>query len=134
MSFVLWNDDFSVGIDQVDTQHKRLIFLLNNMHDALTKGDTITIVQETLDSLVDYSINHFNDEEDIMVACNFPEYDAHKKIHNQLLENVILFQQKLNAGEEAISYELVDFLRDWLIDHIMREDKKYAKFIQLKNI
>ncbi|MCW8932625.1 MAG: bacteriohemerythrin [Gammaproteobacteria bacterium] len=126
--FIKWSDELSVGIEEIDEQHKVLVNLINKMHDAIDHHHGSDTVEEILVELADYTKIHFAVEESLMRILDFPGYDEHKEIHDELLEHVVQLHEKVASGKTAISFELMHFLKSWLSKHIMEEDTQYSAF------
>lgn len=130
MSIFDWSDRFSVYITKMDEQHKKLIGLLNEFHDAKLAGKDEEVMRKLLNDLLDYTKKHFKKEEELMSQYQYPQYDAHKSLHIVLAEKVETLQKKfLSGGKASIYGEMAILLNDWLTDHIIIEDKKYGIFI-----
>ena len=129
MALMTWTDDFSVELDSIDAQHHRLIDLINELHDAMLAGKAQEELKTILDGLLDYTKTHFGYEEKLMVENEYPEYEAHKAVHDALAAKVVELDEKLAAGEHMLSMEVMTFLKDWLTHHIMGMDKQYSPFM-----
>ncbi len=127
-TFITWSDELSVGIEEIDEQHKVLINLINKMHDAIDHHHGSDVVQEILAELADYTKIHFAVEESLMRILGYPGYEEHKEIHDELLTHVIELKDKVASGRTAISFELMHFLKSWLSKHIMDEDMQYSGY------
>ncbi|MEN8178531.1 MAG: bacteriohemerythrin [Pseudomonadota bacterium] len=127
-NFVEWSDALSVGIEEIDEQHKVLAGLVNRMHDAIHKRHGSDVVKDILTELAEYTRIHFAVEESLMRILGYPGYEEHKKIHEELLLHVIELKEKVDSGKTAIGFELMHFLKNWLIKHIMEEDMNYTSF------
>ncbi|MDR2015384.1 MAG: bacteriohemerythrin [Azoarcus sp.] len=123
-----WSEEFSVGIPEIDEQHKTLFNLVNMLHIAILDHKGTAACAEVLDELVDYTRVHFGLEQSLMHIGKYPEYEAHCALHHELVEEVVALQNKIHSGKAAISFELLHFLRTWLTKHILGEDKKYGVF------
>lgn len=127
MALFAWDDKFSVGVREIDEQHKRLIGMINELHDGMKSGGGKAVVAPILKRLVDYTLYHFSTEERYMSQHRYPGELAHKAEHKKFTDKVMDFHQKFDAGTAAVSLELMTFLKGWLTDHIMGTDKKYSK-------
>ncbi len=128
---ITWDDTLSVGIEEIDEQHKVLIGLLNELHAGVIAGNSATLCREVLDRLGEYTRIHFTTEESLLRILHYPQYERHKQEHERLLGELERLQGELDAGE-LISLELLDFLRGWLAGHIREVDSKYtAHFLSL---
>ena len=125
--FIEWSDELSVGIEEIDAQHKVLVGLINEMHDAIQNRHGAAVADDILRRLRDYTVIHFAVEESLMRIFDYPEYEDHKSSHEYLIEQVRSLQHKVESGSHSISFELMHFLRTWLTKHIMEEDKRYEQ-------
>jgi len=131
-SALVWDDSYSTGIPRYDEQHKVLIRMVNDLHDAMQQKRTKEAVGQILRSLADYTVTHFADEEKVFAQTGYPDEANHKVIHKKLVDQVVDFIGKFQSGEAVLSQDLLSFLQDWLINHIKGEDKKYGPHL-IKN-
>ena len=126
-----WSKDYELGNDLVDSQHKRLFELVSDIDKACNEGDDINSLSKTLDFLLQYTVLHFNDEEALQIKYNFPEYENHKKLHEEfeaiVSEKVAEFKE--NGGAKDLSDAVNDFVIKWLINHILKEDMKIKEYM-----
>jgi len=134
MPLINWDDSYSVHITKIDEQHKGLVKLVNELHDAMSQGAATSVLEKVLGSLVDYTIVHFNTEEELLRSYSYPDLDKHKVEHDKLTTQVKDFQSKFREGKSTITYELMDFLSDWLINHILDSDKKYSAYLNSRGV
>jgi hemerythrin len=127
MDILKWDDSLSVNIPEVDSEHKVLVKLINELHTATKEGKAQEATAKTLNELVQYTQTHFGHEEVFMTRNNYPAYAAHKVMHEAFVEKVAGFQKEFIAGKAALSLELFNFLRDWLVGHIKKADAEYGK-------
>jgi hemerythrin len=129
MSKIEWDDFYSVHIPKIDEQHKGLVGMISELQVAMSNGAAKDVLGKVLDNLIDYTIVHFNTEEELLRTNNYPEFDKHKLEHERLTGRVQEFKSKFSNGGIATTFELMEFLSDWLIQHIVESDKQYSKFI-----
>jgi len=134
MALIQWNDDYSVKVRQFDDQHKKLIGIVNQLHDAMKAGKGCQVVGDILTSLVAYTQAHFADEERLMQHHGYPGFVSHKKAHTQLVDQVRNFQRQAETDKNVITLGVMVFLKDWLVQHIQGEDVKYGPFMNAKGI
>ncbi len=134
MLYIEWNDDYSVKVKLLDEQHQYLIKILNKLHEAMKKGNSKTVLSNTLDQLIQYSVEHFNSEEQLLDQYNYPQANTHKDEHKKFVNEVQKFKQGFDSGKMFVSIELMDFLKNWLIKHIQGTDKQYSSFLNLKGV
>ncbi len=129
MALLDWQEIFETGIELVDTQHQRLIGIINDL-DALSNGDqaaTQEIVDKALTELLAYTIYHFSAEEAFMREIAYSELEEHIKLHEQLTSHIRSFMSRIGDGAEVGCGELLRFLSDWVVKHIMGEDTKISR-------
>lgn len=134
MPLLQWNDELSIGINSVDEQHKKLVNIINTLNDALADGKANDVLVNIFDELTEYTAKHFGYEEDMFAQHGYVEAAAHKKEHEALITQVKKLQDKMNAGDFMISLEVMVFLKEWLINHILKTDKAYAPFLIAKGV
>lgn len=134
MGLIDWKPDFSVGITEFDNQHKKLIELINKLHDAMRAGEGKKILSDILAELVNYTKVHFANEEKYFGQYSYPDINSHKLEHEKLTRQVIEFQRDYNDGKTSITIDVMNFLRTWLVEHIGGVDKKYTSFFNSKGI
>lgn len=129
MAIFAWTEDMSVGNLTIDMQHKELVKLVNRLADAMQTGTANAAMSGILNELVSYTVKHFRDEEKIFSATAYPGAAAHKEKHKYLVSKVQELQKGLQNGQVAISVVTLQFLRDWLVEHIMKTDKTYSSYL-----
>jgi len=130
MSIFQWKEEFSVDHAEIDTQHKRLFQLADELHRAMTEGKGGAAVGQTLTNLVEYTKHHFACEERLMQLHDYPEYAEHKAFHDDLTARVLEFQRGFQAGRSVVTIELFQFLKDWLSHHIGDTDRKVSVYLK----
>lgn len=134
MALFDWDNKYSVNIREIDEQHKKLIGIINELHDAMSKGKSNEILSRTLQELIDYTRTHFANEERLMSMHGYSEYSTHKAAHEDLLKQVMKFDREFREGALGLSIQMMNFLKDWLSKHILETDKKYSPFLNSKGI
>jgi len=133
MALMTWEDSYSVHVPMIDEQHKRLFALVNQLHEAMSKGKANDVMSRVLGELVSYTKTHFAAEEKLLQSKNYPDLKAHQAQHQKFVEKVELFQKEFAGGKITVSGEVMNFLRDWLSGHILKTDKRYSEFVAAKN-
>lgn len=126
-----WSDRFNTGITGVDAQHRTLVELLNRLHRAIQTRQSKEASRQILDELTEYTRTHFRLEEGLMQASRYADYDAHKKVHEDLIAQIVGLQAKLDSGQASIGFELLHFLKSWLVKHISETDKRFGAYYLL---
>lgn len=127
---VQWSDDLSYGVQGMDDDHKVMISLVNHMHSLATDEKDGFDARLLLAKLAEYAIQHFRREELVMETCKYPGMDEHVEHHHNLEMQVFELlknkDEKLNAQETE---ELLQFLSNWLYDHISTVDQTMTPFV-----
>lgn len=124
-ALVVWSDEFSLGMPEIDAQHRALIDLLNQVWAAAVKRVDHEVALPILDELEKYTITHFTAEEIFMHEMNYRDFRVHKEEHVQFVARIVAERARISAGA-AVTLDIVHFLKDWLLNHILVSDKKYA--------
>jgi hemerythrin-like metal-binding protein len=133
MKMIKWSKELETGIQRVDFQHQVLILAIQDLANATesSSADAKTILTTNLNSLKEYTITHFTDEEDIMNTHQYEFFPDHLKLHQHFKSRILSYIDRCNAGEVVLQ-ELVTFLSDWLVHHIEGDDMKMAKALGYK--
>lgn len=134
MALITWSDSYSVKVKKFDDQHKKLINMVNDLHDAMKVGKGKEALEKILAGLIQYTSSHFTDEENLMKQYNYPGYATQKKEHSLLVIQVLDLQKNYHEGKAVLSQAVMTFLKDWLQKHIQGEDKKYGPFLNSKGV
>lgn len=129
---VQWTDKLATGIAMIDDQHKSLCSLINGLHSAMVNRESDTVLQKLIRSLKEYTILHFNTEEQYFEHSPYPDVDKHKALHRKFEQKIQDFENDFNSGAATVSMDLLNFLKDWLIHHIEGTDHGYVKYVQGK--
>jgi hemerythrin len=129
MTLLAWNDRLSVNIREIDAQHKKLVDMVNRLHEAMKDGKAEMMLMRIVDEMKQYAANHFALEEQYMKKHAYPEYGAHKSEHDKFVAKVIQVEKDCKSGKCAMSMDILNFLSNWLVNHIKGVDKKYGPFL-----
>lgn len=122
-----WNDKYSVGVVGIDNQHKLLFRTINELIDVLGSNPTEEKMSGILNSIVEYKKIHFATEEGYFKEFDFEGTEEHIKEHRGFTDKVAEIQKKHEGDTLNFAFELVDYLEDWLISHLMNTDQKYVE-------
>lgn len=125
MNLAVWDETISVKIPHIDEQHKSLINWINSLNEALENDSGEKQVAFVLQKLIDYVSEHFTQEEQLMLACEFPGLKQHQVEHHYFSNRLFEIQKDFLSGED-IGKTTYNFLIDWLICHIKGTDQKYS--------
>ncbi|MDH3353760.1 MAG: hemerythrin family protein [Chromatiales bacterium] len=115
------------GVAEIDDDHRVLFELLNRCQRLSAREDLLAEMNLILGELQDYTVYHFRREELIMDACRYPHLKNHQLVHGMLIKRTEGLVAELNRGELKQG-KLIDFLRNWLLDHVMTMDKAIAPY------
>jgi len=130
MPRITWDDSYSVSNDEIDAQHQKWIGIINELHEALVGdvniGKDMTI--QSLKAMDDYTRFHFAHEEEFLRSVNYPDFDAHKQIHETFLKMVKKYMNDIEHDHVVLNTEIMKMLMNWLKLHILEEDMKYSSY------
>jgi len=131
MEFIEWSESMSVGVPLIDQDHKIIVKLINLFHQNISDEANPNLLGTVLKTLIEYTQYHFAREEKVMQACHYPVLAEHKQQHDRLTHKVItISRQFFEKKENIFEQDLLDFLRDWLIHHILKEDMGYRPYAE----
>ncbi|OKY75864.1 MAG: hypothetical protein BM485_05875 [Desulfobulbaceae bacterium DB1] len=128
---IFWKSDYSVNSQYIDHQHQKLLGIVNDFNEALAAGKGEKIAYSLLNRLVQYAEEHFRDEEKLMRMARYPtdELDRHIKEHEKLTEEIFQHTENWSSYRAESLPRIGEFLKKWLLDHILTSDKKYAQYV-----
>ncbi|MBU1002212.1 MAG: bacteriohemerythrin [Proteobacteria bacterium] len=133
MAFVQWNDRMSVGVETIDRQHEQLLELMNRLHEACSdEACNPATIQEAADLFSEYTRHHFATEEQFMDSTSYPEFEEHMEQHMECSMRALDFYGDYLAGGNEVGRDMLDFLKTWLVEHILGTDRKLG--LHLRNL
>jgi hemerythrin len=128
MAYMEWTRDLESGIPVIDTQHKRIIEFINELDDACQTGNTEE-TNHVMEGLLNYTVTHFEFEEDLQEKAGYPFLKAHQRIHEIFMKKVSDIRARAAKGED-VAPELLRLLKGWLASHIKGEDRDYVESVK----
>ena len=130
-TLIVWSDKYSVGCEKIDKQHKKLVDLINQLYNDYVQRKSKEEIAKVLKELVDYTVYHFNDEINMLEQFGYDKdkLEQHKEAHNYFVEKLNIFQKRYELGDEYMTLDLLNFLRDWLLSHILKIDQQYSESV-----
>jgi hemerythrin len=125
MGFFIWKDSFNIGNAEIDLQHRSFLETLNEYYEITFGGKTDAVDKDLVNKLKAYAATHFRFEEDLMQSVGYKEIEQHRKKHRYFESLVLDFESANVKGKTQSLMSAVEFLRDWFLNHILDEDKKF---------
>ncbi len=126
MAYIAWKDYYSVNDPSLDAEHKQVIDCINELYAAWQDPTKDVLKKRILDTLVKYTQTHFKHEEERMREADFPQFEAHKAVHDKMRQRTIGLRTHLNV---VTARDVLVFLKDWWLEHIQGEDKLYSSYM-----
>lgn len=132
--FFAWKEEYAVGIETIDQDRRRMLSLVNNLKAAALCRTGEAFERQILQELVDYTHYHFQREEKLMEEYGYPDLEGHKAQHDQMIIQVDTFMRRYEErGREALA-EVVEYLKQWLLQHVNGTDKKFVPYLQEQGV
>lgn len=129
MPFFNWDDSYSVHNPAIDAQHRQLVDLVNELHDAMKAGKGQDTLGHVFNSLLEYTEMHFRSEEALFNISDYPNKAGHIREHQKLMKEAVELKKKFDSGTQFLTMETLNFVRDWVMHHIKETDMGYKDFI-----
>ncbi|MDH5509996.1 MAG: bacteriohemerythrin [Nitrospinota bacterium] len=129
-----WNDSFSVGIAKIDDQHKILFQLINRLSDGIHEQRSRAVLGEAIEDTIQYTLEHFATEEDLMREHGFPDIQKHQDEHNAMTAKLAGYKERYERGEADFSMDLLMELIDWLHSHMGDTDALLKPFMNSRGV
>ena len=132
IDFIEWKEEYSVNIEEIDNQHKRLFELLNELNSSMRIGQGRQVIDKIIKQLVSYTEYHFSIEEKYFKMFNYEFAEEHIREHQEFIEKIQKFQKEYEEGKLTVTLEVLEFLNNWIKHHILGNDKKYVPYLANK--
>lgn len=133
-----WREAFELGIEEVDKEHRKLFEIGGLLYDlSSNKNDTDKYdeIMRVIEELKDYTIIHFNHEEQLMLLHSYENYEAHKFEHDFFVKKLQRIERKdIEGAQNDAIVEMLSFVADWITSHILKTDKEYIEFFKSKGL
>lgn len=135
MNRIAWEDEFSVGVGELDEQHKKIISMINLLNESQSETSQVEVVRSVLTEMMRYSKFHLDYEEELLAQNDYPDFKDHKKSHlDYMMAYSSLSIEVMKHNKNQVPDNLLDFLNNWWTHHILVEDMKYKPFFKEKGI
>ncbi|CAA7618874.1 bacteriohemerythrin [Magnetospirillum sp. UT-4] len=129
MQFIEWTTEMSVGAETLDGHHRMIIDCLNRLHPLLDAEGNDAEVKAVVATLEDFVLVHFSEEEQEMKRAGYPDWRAHKELHDRMYDVVFALKSDVERGDTVDGRRLFELIENWLVTHILGEDRKYVPFV-----
>ena len=129
-----WREEYNTHVQEIDNDHEKLFENANRLYEAIQSGEQRTLLGETLGFLIQYTKDHFEREEKLMEKYDYPETEKHREKHQLLINEVLEMDKRYRSREIEMDNEFINFLKDWVINHILTEDRKCGPFLNEKGV
>ena len=134
MALLQWTDNFSVKVKQLDDQHKKLIEVVNSLHEAMRGGKSKEVIGGVLQQLMNYAKEHFSSEENLLIKAAYPQMAVQKSEHQAFIKWITDVKTRFDKGDMVLGVEIMDFLQKWWTNHILKSDKGYSEHLNKRGI
>ena len=132
MKDLVWDDLLSVGVDEVDDDHRKLVDLFNMLNHAVVEGDDQDYIEAVLEELINCTVWHFSHEERLMLKYGYEGIVEHKAVHQELIKGAKELQQKILQKDSVVSSDDIEFLEHWLTEHILTSDMRMGSYLAME--
>ncbi|MCB1175174.1 MAG: hemerythrin family protein [Leptospiraceae bacterium] len=130
MEKINWNESFAIGVDAVDEQHKYFVSLLNELRQQVNqRDDNPAELQRIIGEFKDYTVYHFNTEEQLMRDCEYPYLMEHQQEHSGFRQHVLALHARAERGEFPLLKVIATYMTNWLLEHIQVSDARIAEYV-----
>lgn len=135
MPTLTWKEEYSVGVAEIDEEHKDLISLINKAESAIYELDGKEVIAKVANDMAFYALTHFSNEEVLMVTNDYPEYEKHRSQHREFSDKAKQVEELLEeVDDHTEATDLFKYLSTWLVDHILVADKELGAFLNEQGI
>lgn len=126
----IWKDNYETGVETFDDQHRKLFDIANRLYKLLEDDvyvDKYHKILEIIEELKNYTVYHFKEEEEYMYKIGYKKFFAHKVQHDDFIKQFSKIDiDKIDNGQDEYIRETLEFIYDWIVNHILKTDKEYA--------
>lgn len=125
-----WSPALSVGMDSIDGQHRVLVAYINQLSNAIARGQSASVLGQVLSGLEGYTKIHFRHEERLFKMHGWEEGPEHSETHRAFERQIADFQQRFASGDASLATAVMKFMIQWLAEHILLDDMAYGPFLR----
>ena len=129
MKDIVWDLVLSVGVDEIDADHRKLVDIFNILNHAVEEGESPGYLAAVLEELINCTVCHFSHEERLMLKYGYEKNEEHKEEHQELIQSVRDLQEKILRSGKVLVDEDIEFLEGWLTEHILTADNELGSYL-----
>lgn len=129
MDIIKWRESYETGVEEMDEQHKKLIELINTMYRVMRQQQDGAAVDEVLNEMTNYAAMHFQAEEAMLKDKSYHGYESHVALHAEYIKTIERLKSEYQTDPAAAEKKIYTFLRNWWLDHIVKEDSQYGSVL-----
>ncbi len=130
MTYFKWSNDYELGVEEIDKQHQTWLGLLEQLYDAMSRGDGSAVIGKVLDNVLTYTKVHFSTEEKLMESHGYPGLADHKTLHKGFIARIDETKASYDSGSMVNPIAVANALKSWLLDHICTDDRLYVPYVK----
>lgn len=134
MTYIVWVENMSVGISTFDEEHKIMFDMINDFYNNIKKRPNSENIDKLFNDIKTFATNHFESEEKLMIKYDYPEYESHKEEHEQFMLKIEEIGEKLRNKRLILSFDITNYIKQWITTHVDTIDKRYCEFLIKKGI
>ncbi|MEE4242492.1 MAG: bacteriohemerythrin [Desulfopila sp.] len=134
MALIYWMPEFNTNIAILDQQHRLLVDLINELHQAFEADKDRQILIKLIDKIGMFAASHFAREEHLFELHGYPHAEEHLQEHDYFEDMLFQFEDEFKAGKQNLTLNVLTFLSDWLVNHINGSDKQYVAFLKKRGV
>jgi hemerythrin len=124
---LIWEEKYSVGVEEIDNQHKHMFDTINHLLEIISVNTAVKELDSIINALVEYKLLHFATEEKYFLEFNYEGREEHEAKHHEFNDKFGKLREEYPTNTIEFAFKLVDFLEDWLIEHLITMDQKYVQ-------
>lgn len=129
MKDIVWGKILSVGIDEIDEDHRKLVNIFNILNHSVMEGASPDYLAAILEELINCTVWHFSHEERLMLKYRYAQIEEHKAAHRELIKSAKELQQNILDADRRVADEHIEFLERWLTEHILTTDLRLGSYL-----
>lgn len=129
MKDIVWGRVLSVGVDEIDEDHRKLVSIFNILNHAVMDGESPDYLAAVLEELINCTVWHFSHEERLMLKHRYDGMAEHKVEHRELIDSAKALQQRILQADKSVADEDIEFLERWLTVHILTADMRLGSYL-----